>query len=141
VFYDENNLRFPANYRDKFARLANAYLADGDLAKAKEVADKCLAVMPDNAVPFDFYTPQLVPVLYAVGEKDKANAILDKLTTRSLTILSYYQTHEGALFDDSQRQYLYMLQSVYQAAAQVHDEPRAKKAYEVLAPYLQQGAQ
>ena len=24
IFYDENNLRFPANYRDKFARLANA---------------------------------------------------------------------------------------------------------------------
>jgi hypothetical protein len=141
VFYDENNLRFPANYRDKFARLANAYAADGDLAKAKEVANKCLAVMPDNAVPFDFYTPQLVPVLYAVGEKDKANAILDKLTTRSLNTLSYYQTHDAALFDDSQRQYLYMLQSVYQAAAQVKDEARAKKAYDVLAPYLQQGAQ
>ncbi len=137
VFYDENNLRFPANYRDKFARLANAYVAAGDLAKAKEVANKCLAVMPDSAVPFDYYTPQLVPVLYAVGEKDKANAILDKLTTRSINILSYYQTHDGALFDDSQRGYLLTLQSVYQAAAQVHDEARAKKAYEVLAPYLQ----
>ncbi|MDJ0365116.1 DUF2723 domain-containing protein [Hymenobacter sp. H14-R3] len=141
VFYDENNLRFPANYRDKFARLANAYLADGDLAKAKEVANKCLAVMPDNAVPFDFYTPQLVPVLYAVGEKEKANAILDKLTARSLNTLSYYNTHDAALFDDSQRQYLYMLQSVYQAAAQVKDEARAKKAYDVLEPYLRQGAQ
>jgi len=138
VFYDENNLRFPANYRDKFARLANAYVAAGDLAKAKEVANKCLAVMPDRAVPFDYYTPQLVPVLYAVGEKDKANAILDKLTTRSINVLSYYQTHDGALFDDSQRGYLLTLQSVYQAAAQVHDEARAKKAYEVLAPYLQE---
>ena len=139
VFYDENNLRFPANYRDKFARLANAYLADGDLAKAKEVANKCLEVMPDKAVPFDYYTPQLVPVLYAVGEKAQANAILDKLTDRSIKILSYYQTHDGALFDDSERMYLLTLQSVYQAAAQVQDEPRAKKAYDVLAPYLQQG--
>jgi len=138
VFYDENNLRFPANYRDKFARLANAYVAAGDLAKAREVANKCLAVMPDRAVPFDYYTPQLVPVLYAVGEKDKANAILDKLTARSINVLSYYQTHDGALFDDSQRGYLLTLQSVYQAAAQVHDEARAKKAYEVLAPYLQE---
>ena len=77
-------------------------------------------------------------MLYAVGEKDKANAILDKLTTRSINILSYYQTHDGALFDDSQRGYLLTLQSVYQAAAQVHDEARAKKAYEVLAPYLQE---
>ncbi len=139
VFYDENSLRFPANYRDKFVRLANAYLAAGNLAKAKEVANKCLAVMPDKAIPYDYYVPQLVPVLYAVGEKEKANAILDLLTTRSINTLSYYQTHDAALFDDSQRQYLFTLQSVYQAAAQVHDEPRAKKAYEVLAPYLQQG--
>jgi len=138
LFYDENNLRFPANYRDKFARLANAYLAAGDAAKAKEVADKCLAVMPDAAVPYDFYTPQLVPVLLAVGEKDKANAILDQLTTRSIQALSYYQTHDGALYEDTQRQDLFTLQSVYQAAVQAHDEPRAKRAYDVLAPYLQQ---
>jgi tetratricopeptide (TPR) repeat protein len=141
VFYDENNLRFPANYRDKFARLANAYLEAGDKAKAKEVANKCLAVMPDAAVPFDYYTPQLVPVLYAVGEKDKANAILDKLTDRSIQILSYYQTHDGAMFDDAQRGYLLTLQSVYQAAAQVGDQARAKKAYDVLGPYLQGGGQ
>ncbi|TVT37626.1 DUF2723 domain-containing protein [Hymenobacter setariae] len=141
VFYDENNLRFPANYRDKFARLANAYLEAGDKAKAKEVADKCLAVMPDAAVPFDYYTPQLVPVLYAVGEKAQANAILDKLTDRSIKILSYYQTHDGAMFDDAQRGYLLTLQSVYQAAAQVGDQARAKKAYDVLGPYLQGGGQ
>jgi hypothetical protein len=141
VFYDENNLRFPANYRDKFARLANAYLEAGDQAKAKEVANKCLAVMPDAAIPYDYYTPQLVPVLYAVGEKDKANAILDKLTDRSIQILSYYQTHDGALFDDAQRGYLLTLQSVYQAAAQVGDQARAKKAYDVLGPYLQGGGQ
>ena len=141
VFYDENNLRFPANYRDKFARLANAYVQDGDLPKAKEVADKCLAVMPDEAVPYDYYTPQLVPVLYAVGEKAKANAILDKLTDRSIQILSYYQTHDAALFDDAERGYLLTLQSVYQAAAQVGDEGRAKKAMAVLGPYMQQGGQ
>jgi hypothetical protein len=141
IFYDENNLRFPANYRDKFARLASAYVAAGDLAKAKEVANKCLAVMPDASVPYDYYTPQLVPVLYAVGEKAKANAILDKLTDRSIQVLSYYQAHDGALFDDAQRGYLLTLQSVYQAAAQVGDEARAKKAYDVLGPYLQGGGQ
>ncbi|MGI4875804.1 MAG: glycosyltransferase family 117 protein [Janthinobacterium lividum] len=139
IFYDENNLRFPANYRDKFARLANAYLADGDVAKAREVANKCLAVMPDEAVPYDYYTPMLIPALIAGGEKAKANAIMDKLTDRSIQMVSYYDTHDPALFDDAQRQYLFMLQSIYQAASspEVHDEARAKKAYDVLAPHLQ----
>jgi hypothetical protein len=138
IFYDENNLRFPANYRDKFARLASAYVDAGDLAKAKEVANKCLTVMPDKSIPFDYYTPQLVPVLYAVGEKEKANAILDKLTDRSIQILSYYQTHDGAMFDDAQRAYLLTLQSVAQAAQQVGDQARYQKAMAVLSPYLGQ---
>ena len=138
VFYDENNLRFPANYRDKFARLANAYLAAGDKARAREVADKCLAVMPDAAVPYDYYTPQLVPALVAGGERPKANEILDHLFERSSRTLSYYQTHDGALFDEAQRQDVFTLQSVYQAAAQIGDEARAKRAFEVLKPYLSQ---
>ena len=138
IFYDENNLRFPANYRDKFARLANAYLAAGDVAKAKEVANKCLAVMPDNTIPFDYYTPQLIPALIAGGEKAKADDIMDKLTARSIQILNYYQSHDGALFDDAQRGYLLTLQSVYQAASNpmVNDQVRAQKAYAVLEPYL-----
>jgi len=95
--------------------------------------------MPDAAIPFDYYTPQLVPVLYAVGEKDKANAILDKLTARSIQVLSYYQTHDGALFDDAQRGYLLTLQSVAQASQQVGDQARYQKAMAVLSPYLGQG--
>ena len=143
VYYDENNLRFPSNYRDKFARLANAYLADGDVAKAKEVADKCLEVMPDAAIPYDFYTSQLVPALLAGGEKAKADDILDKLTSRSIQSYQYLQTHDGSLFDDVIRMNLVTLQSVYQVAAspQVNDEARAKKAYEVLLPIMQQQQQ
>jgi hypothetical protein len=140
IFYDENNLRFVAYYRDKFARLANAYLAAGDVATARQVADKCLAVMPDEAVAYDFYTPMLVPALVAGGEQARANELLDRLTTRSTQLLSYYKTHDSALFDDHERQSLYLLQSVTQAAGHplVHDEARAQKAYAVLEPYLRQ---
>jgi hypothetical protein len=141
IFYDENSLRFPSYYRDKFARLANAYLADGEVAKAREVANKCLEVMPDAAIAYDFYTPQLVPALVAGGEKAKANAIMDQLIARSSQLISYYQTHDAeGLFDDNQRQYLYMLQGVYQAASNplVGDKARAQRAYAVLAPYLRE---
>jgi hypothetical protein len=138
IFYDENNLRFVANYRDKFARLANAYLAAGDVAKARQVADKCLEVMPDVAVPYDFYTPLLVPALVAGGEQARANELMDRLTARSSQVISYYKTHDEGRFDDNERQYLYLLQSVAQAASNplVHDDKRAQKAYAVLEPYL-----
>ena len=128
IFYDENNLRFPANYRDKFARLASAYLAAGNVAKAREVADKCLELMPDNTIPYDYYSPQLVPALVASGEKKKADDILDTMTRRSEQMLAYYANKpDASLFEDDQRGYLLGLQSVYRAAEISGDKVRSEK--------------
>ncbi|GAA4042915.1 DUF2723 domain-containing protein [Hymenobacter glaciei] len=139
IFYDENNLRFPANYRDKFARLANAYLADKNVAKAKEVADKALELMPDAAVPYDYYSPQLVPALVAGGEKAKADQILDTMTQRSEQMLAYYATKpDASLFEDDQRGYLVGLQSVYMAAERAGDRARADKARGLMQQYYPQ---
>ena len=139
VFYDENNLRFPANYRDKFARLANSYLDANNVAKAKEVADKALELMPDAAVPYDYYSPQLVPALVAGGEKAKADQILDTMTQRSEQMLAYYATKpDGSLFEDDQRGYLLGLQSVYMAAERAGDKPRADKARGLMQQYYPQ---
>ena len=139
IFYDENNLRFPANYRDKFARLANAYLADHNVAKAKEIADKALELMPDAAIPYDYYSPQLVAALVAGGEKAKADQILDTMTQRSEQMLAYYATKpDGSLFEDDQRGYLVSLQSVYMAAERTGDKARADKARGLMQQYYPQ---
>ena len=139
IFYDENNLRFPANYRDKFARLANAYLAEGNVAKAREVANKALEVMPDNTIPYDVYSAQLAAVLAATGEKPKANTILDTMTQRSEQMLAYYATRaDGSLFEDDQRGYLVSLQYVYMAAERIGDKPRADKARGLMQQYYPQ---
>jgi hypothetical protein len=136
IFYDENNLRFPANYRDKFARLAQAYLADGNVAKAKEVANKCLELMPDNTIPYDYYSPQLVPALVAGGDKQKADNILDTMTRRSEQMLAYYATKpDASLFEDDQRGYLVSLQSVYRAAELAGDKARSEKAIGLMNQY------
>jgi hypothetical protein len=136
IFYDENNLRFPSNYRDKFARLAQAYLDEGNIAKAKEVADKCLELMPDKAVPYDYYSPLLVPALVAGGEKAKADNILDTITRRSEQMLAYYASQpDGSLFDDDQRMNLISLQSVYRAAELAGDQARSQKAAGLMNQY------
>ena len=139
IFYDENNLRFPSNYRDKFARLAQSYLDEGNTAKAKEVADKCLAVMPDKAIPYDYYSPLLVPALVAGGEKAKADELMDTMTRRSEQMLAYYATRPDAgLFDDDQRVWLLGLQSVYRAAEMAGDKPRSERAVKLMQQYYPQ---
>jgi tetratricopeptide (TPR) repeat protein len=139
IFYDENNLRFPANYRDKFARLANAYLAEGNVAQARAVANKAMAVMPDNTIPYDVYSAQLAAVLAVTGEKQKAETILDTMTQRSEQMLAYYATKpDASLFDEDQRGYLVSLQYVYMAADRIGDKARANKARSVMQQYYPQ---
>ena len=89
--------------------------------------------MPDNAIPFDVYIPQLVPALVAGGEKVRAEQIMDMLTARSEQMLSYYNTRpDGSLFDDDQRGYLVTLNSVARAAELVGDKARSQKAVALL---------
>jgi hypothetical protein len=135
VYYDENALRFPANYREKFARLTEAYLAAGDKVKAKQVLDKAFTVMPDASIPYDYYTPQFVGPLVAVGDRKKATDILDTMTNRAQQALAYYSTTNGSLFDMEIQSNLLTLQSVYQAAEQIKDQARAAKAVELLNQY------
>ncbi|MDU0371824.1 DUF2723 domain-containing protein [Hymenobacter endophyticus] len=138
IFYDENNLRFPANYRDKFSRLADALLASGDKARAKQVIDKCFEVMPDKAVPYDYYVPQFIPALVAVGEQQRANEIMDTMTGRAERALAYYSTHNQSLFDQEFQTYLLGLNSIGRAADAIGDQKRATRALTLLQQYYRQ---
>ena len=136
IFYDENNLRFPANYRDKFYRLAQAYVEAGDNAKAKEVMDYCFKVMPDKAIPYDYYVPQFVVPLVKVGDTKRANEIMDTMTNRAQQALAYYNTApDGGLFDLEVQLNLLTLQSVARAAQQVGDQARMQKAASLMEQY------
>ncbi|WP_242510142.1 protein O-mannosyl-transferase family, partial [Hymenobacter persicinus] len=135
IFYDENNLRFPSNYRRQFSRLTDAYLAEGDKAKAKQILDKAFTVMPDKSIMYDYSSAQLVVPLVQVGEKARANEMMDTMTNRAQQTLAYYSTRNSALFDMEVQSSLISLQSVYRAAEQVGDQARAKKAYDLLNQY------
>ncbi|GAA4509264.1 DUF2723 domain-containing protein [Hymenobacter ginsengisoli] len=137
IFYDENNLHFPTNYREKFARLAAAYLAAGNRQQAAAVATFCLQVLPNAAIQYDFYSPQLVPALVAGGERARANEILDTTARQAQQVLTYAAAHpDGSISEDTQATSYLTLQSVYRAAVQVGDTARAARTLAVLRPFL-----
>ncbi|NML65276.1 DUF2723 domain-containing protein [Hymenobacter sp. RP-2-7] len=137
IYYDENSLRFPSYYRDKFARLANTYLAQGNRAKAHEVADYCLQVMPPDTIPYDSFSPLLAPALAAGGERARANVLLDTTLREATQAINYYAARpDGALFDYPRNLNLLQVQNVYRSAAQLGDTTRAQRALAVLQPYL-----
>ncbi|QDA59116.1 glycosyltransferase family 117 protein [Hymenobacter jejuensis] len=136
VYYDETQRRTLAEYRDKFARLATAYLASGEKAKAKEVLDKCLTVMPDAALPYDYYSANLVAPLVQVGEQARAAEIMDTLTSRTEQNLAYYRTHDAAIFEREVTANLITLRNLYQAAADTGNQAQVARLGQLAEQYF-----
>lgn len=90
IYLDENYKRFPLNARSSFYRLAETYYNEGKQDKALEVINYCLKVMPDKAVPYDFYMPQFVPLLLKMGQKDLAMEMEAVIGKRAEQDLAYY---------------------------------------------------
>lgn len=136
IFYDENNLRFPANCRDKLSQLAEAHLAAGDRTRAKQVVDAAFRWMPDKPIPYDYYTPQFIGPLVELGERKKAEEIMDVMSARAIKALGYYTNHDPRqLFDTEQQMNLIILQNLMMAAQQIGDQKRAQQYQQLFAQY------
>jgi tetratricopeptide (TPR) repeat protein len=136
IFYDENYYRFSANARDKFARLAAAYLEEGNTARAKEVVDYCFEKMPGSTVPYDYYTPQFIPIYDALGEQEKAEQLLEAMAQDSQKSLDYYFS-KGSLFDMEIQTNMVVLQQLIGAAENLGMQDRAAQLQQQFMQYLQ----
>ncbi|NDK57613.1 glycosyltransferase family 117 protein [Pontibacter fetidus] len=136
IFYDENYYRFTANARDKFGKLAAAYLADGNKARAKELVDYCFKVMPLETVPYDYYTPQFISIYAGLGEEQKAKELLDAMAKKSTGALNYYLA-KGALFDMEIQTNLFVMQQLVMAAQELGMKERAAELEQQFTQYLQ----
>ncbi|RAK63956.1 glycosyltransferase family 117 protein [Hymenobacter edaphi] len=136
VYYDESQRRIVGAYREQFARLAQAYYHDGNPAKARQVVDRCLRVMPDDTVPFDYSTADLLAPLAAAGEAPRARRLMDLLTNRAQQNLAYYGSHEPARFEREIQVNAVMLSRLYQAAADTNDTARAQRIVGLLEQYV-----
>ncbi|HQQ95447.1 MAG TPA: DUF2723 domain-containing protein [Bacteroidia bacterium] len=79
VNLDENCMRMAGNLRMQMGILAGALLNEGKTAKAKEVLDKCIEVMPDENIPYDATLFTICAAYYEVKETKKANELARKL--------------------------------------------------------------
>jgi tetratricopeptide (TPR) repeat protein len=90
IYMDENNRRMTMNLRNNFARLAEALIAKGQKDKAIAVLDRCLEVMPERNVPYNFFMLPIVESYYHAGAYDKANALNKRLYDIYEDDLDYY---------------------------------------------------
>ncbi|MHC2992397.1 glycosyltransferase [Pontibacter sp. HJ8] len=136
IFYDDNYYRFAANARDKFGKLAAAYLESGDNAKAKEIVDHCFEQLPPATVPYDYYTPQFISIMADLGDEKRAKDLLEAMAKTSQQSLDYYM-EKGALFDMEIQTNLFMMQQLITEAQEIGEDNRAMELQQVFMQYLQ----
>jgi hypothetical protein len=115
VYLDETNMRMTMNFRNIFARLANALLDEGKKDSAIKVLDRCLEIMPDTKVGYNMFVMPLAEAYYKAGQQTKGNKILARLYEINQKELAYYFRFEGRkarLLDYDKRQCLGLLNRI-----------------------------
>ncbi|MBI3236081.1 MAG: hypothetical protein HYZ42_18935 [Bacteroidetes bacterium] len=78
-----------------FCRLSNALVEEGKNDKAIEVLDRCMAVMPERNVPFDYGAMRIAQSYFMAGAKEKGKAILDRMIKVAQANYDYYARFTG----------------------------------------------
>ena len=90
VYYDDNyRLVFIRNHRMAFHSLAKALIKTGQHQQAESILLRCLTLFPDEVVAYDVATASLLPLLFSVGNHEKALSVITVLGERAQAILSY----------------------------------------------------
>ncbi|MBO4536021.1 MAG: DUF2723 domain-containing protein [Bacteroidales bacterium] len=118
--------------RDIFATTATALYDRGELQKAEDVLDKCVAVLPARNFPYnvsgfrslnEWAVISIVELYFQVGKPEKAIAVGNQLAKETLETMLYYTTPLGPgdddiiskkLSDDAASTYLYLIK-IYNA--------------------------
>jgi tetratricopeptide (TPR) repeat protein len=90
IYMDENNIRMTMNLRNNFSRLADQLMLEGKKDKAIKALDKCMEVMPEKIIPFNFFMMPVAESYYKAGEMEKANKIIKRLGEIYKDDLNYY---------------------------------------------------
>ena len=98
IYLNENNRRMCMNLRNNFSRLAEALIAKGEKEKALEVLDRCMEVMPEKNVPFDFFMVPVIEAYYKAGNAEKANELTKKVFDLYEEEFNYLMRFDGSKY-------------------------------------------
>ncbi len=90
LYFSDDFMRMTINLRNVYGRLATQLVQEGKADSAKAVVDRCLNMMPDQVVPYNYSLLAIVDAAYKSGQRDKAASILDQMMLRYEEELAYY---------------------------------------------------
>jgi tetratricopeptide (TPR) repeat protein len=90
IYHDVETRRNSISYRSILSRLMDKLIAEGKTQKAKNVIDLAITKMPLDKFNYYSMVEPFTKGYYEVGEKAKAQQLLEKLITKYKENLNYY---------------------------------------------------
>ncbi|MCD6111767.1 MAG: DUF2723 domain-containing protein [Bacteroidales bacterium] len=137
VYIDETTRRMSMNFRNNFARLANALVYENKNDSAVKVCDRCLEVIPDEKITYNYFSLPFVEIYYKAGAKDKADALVKRLIEINDQDLNYYfsfKDNKADLVFNEKQQNLAILQRINQIT-KAYNKKLAEESEEVFNKY------
>ncbi len=138
VYLSEDNTRLCLTYRNLFGRLSNALIVENKKDSAMKVLDRCIEVMPDELVPYNYFILPIADGYYKLGANDKANKIVERLLTYCEQELKYYYSfsaQKSANLEREKQQSLAVLQRIVQLTTTHNIDLLNKKATSIFNTY------
>ena len=97
--------RMTKNIKNNYSRLADALILENDFMGAEEVLDSCIAIIPNNIVPFNNFNLPIAEGYYRIGKPEKAKEIISILSKIYSEELKYYDSLDKSVLSNHQREY------------------------------------
>ncbi len=130
VYLDENNMRMLSNFRNGFAKLAETLINEGQPDSALLVLDKCMDILPDNCIPYNYFSLPIIDLYYRLNKNEKALGIAKRLADLTEQELDYYfrlKADQRELIDNDIRINLRIMQQLSMIAKEYKQNDIAQK--------------
>ena len=95
MYMDENNKRMCMNFRNNFSRLAEEFHRLGQPEKAKKVLDRCLEVMPEKVVEYNYFMIAIAESYYKLKDYQTGNTILKSVIKHYNEEVNFFDSLNG----------------------------------------------
>ena len=95
LYFDETNTRMVMNFRNNYARLAEALLQKGDTNRCIITLDKCVNEFPSNVVKLSYFAIPIIDIYLKAGEIEKGEKILAEMMDSYLTEYNYLKAFKA----------------------------------------------
>lgn len=111
IYIDENVMRMCYTHRRLFIQVALQLLNEGQRDKSLQALDYAEQMIPSFNVPYDFQNSAhtMAEIYYRLGQKEKADKIMDALANKSVEYMGWYLSMTNRQFTVSAQEFGYHL--------------------------------